>query len=83
MKAKVFPDPVTASATTSLLDKINGIQVAWTGVGSENPCFVNIARVALLNGLFNFKLLKLDLAAMFSSYYIPSCSQHMEYRFPA
>ena len=65
MKAKVFPDPVTASATTSLLDNIKGIQVAWTGVGSMNPSLVNTSRVVLLSGFFSFNLSNFDSAMLF------------------
>jgi len=36
-KASVFPDPVTASTTTSLCCTNNGIVAAWTGVIWEWP----------------------------------------------
>ena len=35
--ARVFPDPVTASTTTSLFPMNNGIVLAWTGVVLVNP----------------------------------------------
>lgn len=35
--AKVFPEPVTASTTTSLLPRNIGIAAFWTGVAAANP----------------------------------------------
>jgi hypothetical protein len=35
--ASVFPDPVTASTTTSLFLRNSGIVLAWTGVMSVKP----------------------------------------------
>lgn len=39
-KANVLPEPVTASATTSLQDRISGITAAWIGVIFLKPCFL-------------------------------------------
>ena len=43
--ARVFPDPVTASTTTSLFPMNNGIVLAWTGVVLVNPMEFMASRI--------------------------------------
>lgn len=45
-KARVFPDPVTASTTTSLFLRNNGIVLACTGVISVKPISEIYSRLA-------------------------------------